>query len=279
MVRFIIRFPLYRRAAVLLAAAVFCLALGGGSPAAFAAEKDPVTHGELKELVRELLRENPDILLDVLRENSVEVLEIAQQGSQAMQLRSLRARWAEDLAAPARNVDYARPIRGKADAPVTIVAYSDYTCPYCATASRIIGQVLIARPDTARFIFKNLPLKSNPLSRLASEYVTAAYMQDEAKGWALHDAIFENQSRFLDEGEGFLRATALSVGLNLQKLTTDMKSKAVKTIIDDDMMEAKEVKATGTPFHLVNNLTLSGAVPLPFFLEGVDTAKKAAEGK
>jgi protein-disulfide isomerase len=254
----------------------FVLCAGSASAAA---PKDPVTHGELQELLRQVLRENPDIIMEVLRENSVEVLEIAQQGSQAMQVRQLRARWEADMAAPAKQVDYARPIKGNPGAPVTIVAYSDYTCPYCATAGRIIGQVLIARQDTVRFIFKNLPLKSNPLARLAAEYVTAAHMQDEEKGWALHDAIFENQSRFLDEGEGFLRATALSVGLNLQKLSADIKGKAVKTIIDDDMLEAKEVKATGTPFHLINNLTVSGAVPLPFFLEAVDTARKAAQGQ
>ncbi|MDL2272276.1 DsbA family protein [Desulfovibrio sp. OttesenSCG-928-I05] len=260
--------------------AVFMVAASFAAPFAGAASaSSPVTRGELKDLLRQVIRENPDIVMEVLRDNSVEVLEIAQHGSQALQLRSLRTRWENDLKAAPKKVDYNRPVKGNADAPVTIVAYSDYTCPYCATASRVINQVLNARPDTARFIFKNLPLKSNPLARLACEYVTAAYLQDEAKGWALHDAIFENQGRFLDEGEGFLRATALSVGLNLQRLSADIKGKAVKTIIDEDMMEAKEVKATGTPYHLVNNLSVSGAVPLPYFLEAVDIAKKETDGK
>lgn len=243
------------------------------------AASSPADKESLKELLREVLRENPGIVMEVLRDNSVEVLEIAQQGSQLMQLRSLRSRWEGELKAPAKKVDFNRPVKGNADAPVTIVAYSDYTCPYCATASHVIGQVLAVRADDARFIFKNLPSKSSPLARLAAEYVTAAFLQDEAKGWALHDTIFENQTRFLDEGEGFLRTTALSVGLNLQKLSTDIKGKAVRTIIDEDMLEAKEVKATGTPFHLVNNLSIPGAVPLPYFLEAVDIAKKATEGK
>lgn len=243
------------------------------------AATSPADKESMKALLREVLRENPEIIMEVLRDHSVEVLEIAQQGSQLMQLRSLRSRWEGEQKAPAKKVDFNRPVKGKADAPVTIVAYSDYTCPYCATASRVIGQVLTARADDARFIFKNLPSKSSPLARLAAEYVTAAFLQDEAKGWALHDTIFENQARFLDEGEGFLRTTALSVGLNLQKLSADIKGKAVKTIIDEDMMEAKEVMATGTPFHLVNNLSIPGAVPLPYFLEAVDIAKKAAQEK
>ena len=254
-------------------ASVCASSAGAASPAT------SVSKEEMKDLLREILNENPDIVMEVLRKNSVEVLEVAQQGSQIMQLRSLRLRWEGDLKAPAKKVDYNRPIKGNPKAPVTIVAYSDYTCPYCATAGRIINQVLSARENDARFIFKNLPSKSSPLARLAAEYVTAAFIQDEAKGWALHDTIFENQTRFLDEGEGFLRTTALSVGLNLPKLSSDIKGKAVKTAIDEDILEAKEVKASGTPFHLVNNLSVSGAVPLPYFLEAVDLAKENLEKK
>ncbi len=259
--------------------AFFVAGLACLHPAVCRAASAPVDRGEFADLLRETLREHPDILLDVLRENSIEVLEVARQGSQAAQLQGLRARWAEELAAAPKKVSYSRPIKGNKNAPVTLIAYSDYTCPYCATANMVIEQVMAAREGKVRFIYKNYPLKSHPLARLASEYVTAALRQNEAKGWALHDAIFQNQRRFLEEGEGFLRSQALAEGLNIQKLSADMKSKAVKAIVDEDIAEATAIKATGTPYHLVNNLSVSGAAPLPFFLEAVDMALEQPSGR
>ena len=228
----------------------------------------------LKDALRQVFRENPELILDVLRENSVTVLEIAQQGSQERQYTVMRSQWKEDVKVP-KNVNFDRPIRGKASAPVTIVAYSDYTCPFCVRAALVVNQVLAARKDSVRFIFKNFPMKSHPLARVAAEYVTAAFVLDEAKAWAYHDAVFAGQERLLKEGEGFLRAEALAQGFNLQKLTAETKGRKVKTIIDEDMAEAVEVGASGTPYHLVNNLTIRGFVPLPYFLEAVDMARKA----
>lgn len=241
---------------------------------ALAAESAPLTEATLRESVRELFRRYPELVLDVLREHSVEVLEIAQKGSQERQHKAMRAQWQEDLRTP-KKVSHNRPVRGKASAPVTIVAYSDYTCPYCADAAETMQQVLAARKDSARFIFKNFPRRDQPLARLAAEYVTAAFILDESKGWAYHDAVFANQMRLLKEGEGFLRSEALALGYNLQKLGAEVKGKRVKAIIDEDIAEATNNKVPGTPFHLVDALTVRGGQPLPAFLEAVDTALAA----
>ena len=114
---------------------------------------------------------------------------------------------------------------------------------------------------------------------LASEYVAAAFVLDEEKGWAYHDTVFANQMRLLKEGEGFLRAEALALGYNLQKLGAEAKGKKVKSIIDEDIIEAQENGVPGTPFHLVNNLSVRGGLPLAAFLEAVDTALAAQQGK
>ncbi len=250
-------------------------------PAAFAAsspEAAPaLSRAELKDMLRQVFRENPELVLDVLREHSIAVLEIAQKGSQERQYKAMRAQWQEDLKNP-KQVSHDRPILGNPKAPVTIVAYSDYTCPYCASASDTIKQVMAARKNTVRFIFKNYPLKSHPLARLAAEYAVAAFVLDESKGWAYHDALFAGQDRLLKEGEGFLRAEALALGFNLQKLSAEIKSRKVKTVIDEDIAEGQALGVPGTPYHLVNNLTVRGGVPLPAFLEAVDTALAARDG-
>ena len=234
----------------------------------------PVTEKNLREMLRRLFREHPEIVMDVLRENSIQVLEIAQKGSQERQYKAMRAQWREDMKKP-KKIDLDRPMAGDVKAPVTIVAYSDYTCPYCADAAETIQQVLAARKGKVRFMFKNYPRKDHPLARLASEYVTAAFILDPDKGWAYHDIVFGGQMRLLKEGEGFLRAEALALGFNLQKLGAEAKGKKVKAIIDEDIAEALDIGVPGTPFHLVNDLTVRGGQPLPAFLEAVDTALAA----
>ena len=95
------------------------------------AASSAVTTDNFAELLRETLQKNPDLLLSVLRENSEAVLDIAQEGSNQRRHKSLIAQWKAELNQP-KEVDIKdRPFRGAADAPVTIVAYSDFTCPYC----------------------------------------------------------------------------------------------------------------------------------------------------
>ena len=237
-----------------------------------------VTEQNLAEMLRKVFREHPELVLDVLRENSIEVLEVAQKGSQERQYKAMRAQWQEDLKKK-RDIRYNRPFMGNESAPVTIVAYSDYTCPYCADAAETIHQVLAARKSSVRFMFKNYPRRDQPLARLASEYVTAAFVLEPEKAWAYHDAVFAGQMRLLKEGEGFLRSEALTLGFNLQKLGAEVKGRKVKSIIDEDIAEALEIGVPGTPFHMVNNLSVRGGLPLPAFLEAVDTALAATKGK
>lgn len=259
-------------------ALLLALFISVSGPVVAAGSDAPLTEHTLKDVLRRILRDNPEIVLDVLRENSIDVLEIAQKGSQERQYKAMRAQWQED-AKNQLQVSYNRPILGNSRAPVTIVAYSDYTCPYCADAAETIHHVMDQRKGVVRFLFKNYPRRDQPLARLASEYVTAAFVLDEEKGWAFHDVVFANQMRLLKEGEGFLRTEALALGYNLQKLGAEAKGKKVKDIIDEDIVEAQENKVPGTPFHLVNNLSVRGGLPLAAFLEAVDTARAEKQGK
>jgi protein-disulfide isomerase len=265
---------------VFFPAVVLAVFLSAAVPAAgkAASATAPLTEQTLREALRNVLREHPEVVLDVLREHSIDVLEIAQKGSQERQFKVMRAQWQED-AKKQFAINYDRPVLGNPDAPVTIVAYSDYTCPYCADAAETIHQVMAARKNTVRFLFKNYPRRDQPLARLTAEYIAAAFVLDAEKGWAYHDVVFGNQMRLLKEGEGFLRAEALALGYNLQKLGSEAKGRKVKSIIDEDIEEALENGVPGTPFHLVNNLSVRGGLPLAAFLEAVDTALAATQGK
>lgn len=114
------------------------------------AASSAVTTDNFAELLRETLQKNPDLLLSVLRENSEAVLDIAQEGSNQRRHKSLIAQWKAELNQP-KEVDIKdRPFRGAADAPVTIVAYSDFTCPYCQQAAGTMEKVLKENQEIGR---------------------------------------------------------------------------------------------------------------------------------
>lgn len=222
-----------------------------------------------------ILKDNPNIILDVLRANNVEALEIAQSGAREKQHRQLVAQWEKDRTQP-KKVNYDRPILGDPKAPVTIVAYSDFTCHFCAQADMVTKEVLAQRPRETRLIFKNFPKKDDPVGRLAAQYSKAAFLQDEKKGWAFNAAVFAGQEVYLEKGEGFLRETAGKVGLDIERLAADANSSKVNALLLEDRAEGDALGAPGTPFHLVNDLTIRGAAPLPTFLDAVDLALKDA---
>ena len=137
------------------------------------AASSAVTTDNFAELLRETLQKNPDLLLSVLRENSEAVLDIAQEGS-----KSLIAQWKAELNQP-KEVDIKdRPFRGAADAPVTIVAYSDFTCPYCQQGAATMEKVLKENQGKIKYVFKHFPLETTGVARLAAEYHVAA-----ARNW------------------------------------------------------------------------------------------------
>ena len=227
---------------------------------------------ELKAALKRVLRENPDIILEILKDNSETVLEIAQQGNILRKRKAAMAQWDQD-AKQRKNVDLAdRPFRGGAKAPVTIVTYSDFTCPYCRQAEYTISQLLEKYRGTIRVTFKALPKDDYPLSLAAAKYATAAFMTDHAKGWTFFDALFNGMDQFEHEGESFLKETATAAGLDFKKLKTDAGSPKVQDRLNADRAEADKYGISGTPCFLVNDLVVRGAVPKDLFEEAIETA-------
>ena len=133
------------------------------------AASSAVTTDNFAELLRETLQKNPDLLLSVLRENSEAVLDIAQEGSNQRRHKSLIAQWKAELNQP-KEVDIKdRPFRGAADAPVTIVAYSDFTCPYCQQGAATMEKVLKENQGKIKYVFKHFPLETTGVARLAAD--------------------------------------------------------------------------------------------------------------
>ncbi len=232
-----------------------------------------------KQQLEAILRDNPQLIMDVLRENSEEVYMIMRQGSQKAQRAAIITQWKADLDVHKDVIFKNRLVRGNPDAPVTIVAFSDFTCPYCEQAAFTVNTLLKHYGKTVRFVFKNFPLASHEHARAASEYFVAATMQDQEKAWQFYDTVFANRAVLLADGENFLRGTAEALGLDVKRLVKDAQSTEVKARIDEDIKDAQELGFSGTPYFLVNNIVVRGALPLDLFSEAVDMALEHANSK
>lgn len=248
-------------------AAILALAIMGWQTPAQAASRE-----NLAEQLQKLLREKPEIILDVLRDNSEAVLDIAQQGSNLRRKHNLEAQWREDLKKnkDVRTVD--RPILGKRDAKVKIIAFSDFTCHFCEQASKNVDAILKDYGNDVCLIFKHLPLDEKGPGGLASAYFVAIALQDEKKAWDFHKAMFAHRDRVLAEGEPYIKKTAQNLKVDMKRLEKDLQGKKVKEILIQDQEDGQKLGIEGTPYFLVNNLVVRGALPLELFKSAVDMA-------
>ena len=233
---------------------------------------------ETQKAVEKVLREHPELILDILRNNSEVVLEIAQQGSNARKRRNLEAQWQQDAKNPKTVRTEGRPVRGNKQAPITIVAFSDFTCHYCEAASATVDSIFAAYPDDVKLVFKSLPSDEKGPSMTASKYFLAIGQQDEAKAWSFYKRMFANREQLTGKGGiDFIKKTVTELQLDVRKVARDAESRKVQDMLREDQEDADKCGVEGTPYFLVNNLVLRGALPLDLFTLAVETAKRNAK--
>ncbi|MFI5366116.1 MAG: DsbA family protein [Candidatus Binatia bacterium] len=139
------------------------------------------------------------------------------------------------------------PAKGPANAPVTIVEFADFQCPFCAKVPAVIDEVLKAYPNDVRFVYKQLPLPMHPNAMNASRAALAANKQ--GKYWPMYEKLFENQ-RALDTES--LKKYAQEVGLDMAQFEKDVASPEIQKQIDEEVNLAKASQVNGTPTLFVN---------------------------
>jgi protein-disulfide isomerase len=173
-------------------------------------------------------------------------------------------------AGPAQAINLERsPALGPAMAPISLVEFSDFQCPFCAQAAPIVHQLLAAYPTQVRFAFKNYPLPMHKESPLAHEAALAA--GDQGKFWEMHDALFASQGKLTRDD---LIAKAKQLGLDVPRFTKDLDSHRFKSQVDSDRQEGNRLGVDGTPFFFINGHAINGAVGLPEFKQLIDVVLK-----
>src|SRR5215472_13705686 len=139
------------------------------------------------------------------------------------------------------------PIRGPADALVTLVEFSDYQCPFCRQAHATVSQVEKKYAGKLRLVMKQFPLVSlHPLAMGAAKAAVAAGMQ--GRYWEMHDRLFASPQLDPDTLERYAR----EIGLDVERWKRDQADPKVAAIIQRDMDLATNVNVSGTPAFFVN---------------------------
>jgi protein-disulfide isomerase len=164
-------------------------------------------------------------------------------------------------------------VQGAADAPVTIVEYSDFQCPYCARySSETYPQIREQYIDTGqvRYIFRHFPLQFHSEALPAAQAAECA--GEQGKFWEMHDVLFENQAEWAGNAEPVAIFVDLAEGLGLDgaEFEACLTSDKYAAKVQEDMAEGAAEGVTGTPAFRINGVALSGAQPIAAFQEQID---------
>jgi protein-disulfide isomerase len=159
-------------------------------------------------------------------------------------------------------------IQGRTSAPVTLIEYGDYECPYCGQAYPIIKEVQKQLGNKLRFVFRNFPLTEiHPHAQHAAEAAAAAAVQN--RFWEMHDYIYEHQQALDDKHLG---KYADNLGLNLAKFNNEMSSHVHAGRIREDFLSGIHSGVNGTPTFYINGIRYNDSWDLETLLEGLRSA-------
>jgi len=166
------------------------------------------------------------------------------------------------------------PALGPAFAPVTVVEFSDFECPFCGGVEATLRQLRARYGDRVRVVWKNNPLAMHPNAMPAAEAAQEALAQGGAeKFWQFHDLLFENQSA-LDRPA--LERYAQQAGLNLARFRAALDNHTHRAAIEADQALLQRLGGRGTPNFYINGANLRGQQPLEGFAAAVEAALERA---
>jgi Na+/H+ antiporter NhaA len=190
----------------------------------------------------------------------------------AMRLRALLG-YAEPVTDLAQAVDPDHDhVRGAADAPVTVVEYGDFECPYCGRAEPVVRELLAGAGDDIRYVWRHLPLEQvHPRAALAAEAAEAA--AEQGAFWEMHDLLLDNQEHLLVRD---LLSYADRLGLDVERFRRDLKEHRLAARVAEDVQSAELSGVSGTPTFFVNGRRHYGAYDIDTLKAAVKTAKARA---
>lgn len=162
-------------------------------------------------------------------------------------------------------VDSTDPVRGPADAPITIIEYSDYQCPFCARVNPTLERVRETYGNKVKVVFKDFPLPNHPEAPKAAEAAHCA--GDQGKYWEMHDRLFSNQQALQLPA---LKQHATALGLDAVAFNQCLDSGKHADRVAENLKKGEALGVQSTPTLFVNGRPVVGAQPFEYFKSVID---------
>jgi Na+/H+ antiporter NhaA len=201
------------------------------------------------------------------------VLQIVKRLPESVRARQI-AGTAEDILDLTQEVDPERDhIRGAEDAPVTLVEYGDFECPFCGQAEQAIRELLASDyGEDVRYVWRQLPLNDvHPNAQIAAEASEAAAAQD--RFWEMHDILLGHQGELRPQD---LVKYATEIGIDAERMRDELHSREYAGRISEDVASADESGVTGTPSFFINGRRHYGAYDIDTLGTAVTAARRRA---
>ena len=156
------------------------------------------------------------------------------------------------------------PVWGPADAPVTLVVYSDFECPFCGRHAENVAKVKEANGDLVRVVFKQFPLGFHQRAMPAAMASLAAL--EQGKFWEVHDRLFDRNPLSPDK----MAQWAEESGVDWEAVLARVESGELRDRVQRDIDEGQRFGVRGTPASFINGVSVSGAVPVADLQAKVD---------
>lgn len=166
------------------------------------------------------------------------------------------------------------PVKGPADALVTIVEWSDFQCPHCSKAAKTMGQILDRFEGKVRLAFRNNPLPGHRNAQAAAEAALAA--GDQGRFWEYHDLLFRSQAELQEQGAPFLIEAARRLDLDMARFEKSLEDRQHRPQVLADQTLLRELGQSGTPMFFINGRLVRGARPLEDFVRIVEEEEARA---
>jgi protein-disulfide isomerase len=157
------------------------------------------------------------------------------------------------------------PARGPSNAPIEIIEFSDFQCPYCQRATPTVKEVLDTYGSRVRLVYRNYPLPNHPNAKPAAEAAQCA--NEQGKFWPYHDRLFAAPGKL---GDADLKQSAAELGLDTGTFNACFDGHKYQNAVEADVQAGNAVGVSGTPAFFINGRALTGAQPFAEFKRIID---------
>lgn len=222
---------------------------------------------EAKDSAPAMTEEQVKLIIDnYIEENPAKILEEVNNYMTKLQIEQEKQAQNEMFANPVKiEIDELTPIKGDANAVITIVEFSDFECPFCQRVTPTMESLLKKYKGKIKVAYKHLPLDFHNNAKPAALASIAA--NEQGKFWEFHDVLFRNVSSLNND---LYIKTAKDLNLDMDKFKADMASEKAAAKLALDTKQAQEMGIGGTPFFFINGVPVNGAQPEEEFVKVIE---------